>query len=66
MGKNKITIRGAREHNLKDINVEIPKEKLVVITGLSVQVKVRSPLILYMLKANVAMLRVCQRMLGNF
>ena len=35
MGKNKITIRGAREHNLKDINVEIPKEKLVVITGLS-------------------------------
>ena len=35
VGKNKITIRGAREHNLKDINVEIPKEKLVVITGLS-------------------------------
>ena len=35
VGKNKITIRGAREHNLKDINDEIPKEKLVVITGLS-------------------------------
>lgn len=35
VGKNKITIRGAREHNLKDINVEIPKDKLVVITGLS-------------------------------
>lgn len=35
MAKNKITIRGAREHNLKDINVEIPKDKLVVITGLS-------------------------------
>lgn len=35
MGKNKITIRGAREHNLKDVNVEIPKDKLVVITGLS-------------------------------
>jgi excinuclease ABC subunit A len=32
---NKIIIRGAREHNLKDVNLEIPKNKLVVITGLS-------------------------------
>ena len=32
---DKITIRGAREHNLKNINLEIPKNKLVVITGLS-------------------------------
>ncbi len=31
----KISIRGAREHNLKDVNLEIPREKLVVITGLS-------------------------------
>src|SRR6201988_707504 len=30
-----ITIRGAREHNLKNIDVEIPRDKLVVITGLS-------------------------------
>lgn len=30
-----ITIRGAREHNLKNISVEIPRDKLVVITGLS-------------------------------
>jgi len=30
-----ITIRGAREHNLKNINVRIPRDKLVVITGLS-------------------------------
>ena len=30
-----ISIRGAREHNLKSINVELPREELIVITGLS-------------------------------
>lgn len=33
--QDKLTIKGARVHNLKNINVEIPKNKLVVITGLS-------------------------------
>lgn len=33
--ETKITIRGAREHNLKNISLEIPRNKLVVITGLS-------------------------------
>lgn len=32
---DKIIVRGAKEHNLKNINVEIPRNKLVVITGLS-------------------------------
>ena len=32
---DKIVIKGAREHNLKNIDVEIPRDKLVVITGLS-------------------------------
>jgi len=33
--ENKITIKGARVHNLKNISLEIPKEKLVVFTGVS-------------------------------
>ncbi|OOV86072.1 excinuclease ABC subunit UvrA [Oceanospirillum linum] len=32
---DKILVRGARTHNLKDVNIEIPRDKLVVITGLS-------------------------------
>ena len=35
MGQSSIVIKGAREHNLKNIDVEIPRDKLVVITGLS-------------------------------
>ena len=31
----KIVIKGAKEHNLKNVSLEIPKEKLIVITGLS-------------------------------
>ena len=30
-----ISIRGAREHNLKNVNLEIPRDKLIVFTGLS-------------------------------
>ncbi len=32
---DKIVIKGAKQHNLKNINVEIPRDKLVVLTGLS-------------------------------
>ena len=32
---DKIVIQGAKVHNLKNINLEIPRDKLVVITGLS-------------------------------
>lgn len=35
MAKDKIVIKGARVHNLKNIDVEIPRDKLTVITGLS-------------------------------
>jgi len=33
--RDKILIHGAREHNLKNINLEIPRDKIVIITGLS-------------------------------
>ena len=35
MENTKLIIKGAREHNLKNIEIEIPRDKLVVFTGLS-------------------------------
>ncbi|WP_195276454.1 excinuclease ABC subunit UvrA [Anaerotruncus rubiinfantis] len=35
MALDKIVIKGAREHNLKDVDLEIPRDKLIVFTGLS-------------------------------
>ena len=32
---DKIIVRGAREHNLKNVNITIPRNQLVVFTGLS-------------------------------
>ncbi|HEV2642252.1 MAG TPA: hypothetical protein VGT98_06080, partial [Candidatus Elarobacter sp.] len=35
MAEEALIVRGAREHNLRDVNVTIPRDKLTVITGLS-------------------------------
>ena len=32
---DKITIKGARQHNLKNIDIELPKNEFIVITGVS-------------------------------
>ena len=32
---DRIVVRGAREHNLRDVHLEIPRDRLVVFTGLS-------------------------------
>src|SRR5215813_15337584 len=39
MANDRIVIRGAREHNLKSVDLEIPRDQLVVLTGLSGSVK---------------------------
>ena len=35
MLNRQISVRGAKEHNLRDVNVDLPRDKLVVLTGLS-------------------------------
>ena len=50
-----LEIRGAREHNLKDISLKIPRDKLTVITGLSGSGKAPWPSTRSMPKASAAM-----------
>ena len=35
LANDKIVIKGAREHNLKNVNLTLPREKFIVMTGLS-------------------------------
>ena len=62
MPQTDIAIRGAREHNLKDISLDIPRDKLVVITVFRVRAKARLPLIPFMQKVSAATLSRSQVM----
>src|SRR5205807_3506843 len=42
MDNNTIVVRGAREHNLRDVSLELPRNKLIVFTGVSGSGKSRS------------------------
>lgn len=62
MAQSSIVIKGAREHNLKDIDVTIPRDELVVITGLSGSASHRLPSILSTPKVNDAMSKAFRAM----
>jgi excinuclease ABC subunit A len=66
MSKGMIKITGAKEHNLKSVNVQIPKEQLVVITGPSGSGKSSLALDTLYAKGNVAMLNHFHHMRVNF
>ena len=57
-----ISVKGARVNNLKNIEVDIPRGKLVVVTGLSGSGKSSLASIHFMPRGSVAMWRACHRM----
>ena len=64
--QDKIVIHGARAHNLKNIDVEIPRDKLVVVTGLSGSGKSSLAFDTLYAEGSAAMWRVYRPMLGSF
>ncbi len=61
-----ILVRGARTHNLKNINVSLPRDRLTVITGLSDQANPRWHLIPCMLKGSGGTLNHFRPMPASF
>ena len=65
MPKQYIKIRGANEHNLKNISVDIPRDELVVLTGLSGSGKSSLALILFTQRARDVIWSLCLPMQGS-
>ena len=61
-----ISVRGAREHNLSNVDIDLPRDRLVVLTGLSGQANHRLPLTRFMPKDSAAMLNRYRPMRANF
>ena len=61
-----IEVRGAREHNLKSVDVDIPRDQLVVITGLSGSGKSSLAFDTVYAEGQRDMLKAYQHMLDNF
>ncbi len=55
INNREITIRGAKEHNLKSVDLVLPRDELIVMTGLSGSGKSSLALIRFMPKGNVDM-----------
>ena len=60
-----ISIRGAREHNLKNVDLEIPRDRLVVLTGLSGSGKSSLAFDTVYAEASAAMSNRCRLTPGN-
>ncbi|SPX08782.1 excision nuclease subunit A [Escherichia coli] len=63
---DKIEVRGARTHNLKNINLVIPRDKLIVVTGLRVLANPRSLSTPYMPKGSAVTLNPFPPTRGSF
>lgn len=61
-----IEIKGAREHNLKNIDISIPKNKLTVVTGLSGSANRLWRLTQFMPKGSAVMWKACRLMPASF
>jgi ABC-type polar amino acid transport system ATPase subunit len=66
MSLSHITVRGAREHNLKGVDITLPRDSLIVITGLSGSGNRRWRLTRSMPRGSGAMSRACRPMRASF
>ena len=62
MNIDKLVVRGAREHNLKDVSIELPRDALIVLPGFQAPVNQALPLTPSLPKVSVVMSNLFQHM----